>query len=237
MKRTSYFQKERTRRLVMIALFAAIAYALMLAVHIVIGGFLTLDLKDAVITLCGLYFGPIGALVISLLVPLLEMVTVSSTGFYGLLMNIAGSAAFSLTASLIYKYRKTLWGAIAGLLSGAFLMTAVMLLLNLLVTPRYFGMPVAAVRKMIPGLLLPFNLTKAAVNAGLVLLFYKPPSTALKRAGVLPRGAENAETPEISRRRLVRRRVIVTACGIVLVAVSLVIIFTVLGGKIGFGKA
>ena len=174
----------------MIALFAAFAYVLMLAVHIVIGGFLTLDLKDAVITLCGLYFGPIGALAIAILVPLLEMVTVSTTGAYGLLMNFAGSAAFSLTASLIYKYRKTLWGAVVGLLSGAFLMTAVMLLLNLVVTPRYFGMPVAAVRQMIPSLLLPFNLTKAAVNAGLVLLFYKPLSGALKRAKTsLPRRA------------------------------------------------
>lgn len=224
----------KTRRMVTIAMFAALAYAVMLVVHITIGGFLTLDIKDAVMTLCGLYFGPVAALLVAVLVPLLEMVTVSTTGVYGLVMNIIGSVSFSVTASLIYKYKKTFAGALVGLLSGAAAMTALMLLFNLIVTPRYFGMPVSAVRDMIPGLLLPFNLTKAAINVGLVLLLYKSLSTVLKKARVLPRGA--VEIPQENKNPFTPRTLLVSLVGLLLVAGSLVVIFTVLHGKIGFGK-
>ena len=227
-------RKTRTRRMVAIAMFAALAYVVMLVIHIQIGGFLTLDIKDAVMTLCGLYFGPEAALIIAVLVPLLEMVTVSTTGVYGLVMNIIGSASFAVTASLIYKYKKTFTGALIGLVSGAFAMTAVMLLFNLIVTPRYFGMPVSAVRDMIPTLLLPFNVTKAAINVGIVLLLYKSLSTVLKKAHVLPYGA--VEIPEQTKPAFTLRTLAVSLAGLVLIIASLVVIFTVLGGKIGFGK-
>ena len=112
-------RREATRRMVMIGLFSAMAYVVMLLLHIKVS-FLTLDVKDAVITLCGLYFGPVSALIISVLVPLLEFITVSTTGVYGLIMNILGSVSFSVTVSLIYKYKKTLWGAMLALFTGAF---------------------------------------------------------------------------------------------------------------------
>ena len=88
------------RRIVLIALFGALSYALMLLVHFRVG-FLTLDLKDAIITLAGLYFGPSAALILSVLVPLIEMVSVSDTQIYGFVMNFLGSASLSVTASLI----------------------------------------------------------------------------------------------------------------------------------------
>ena len=121
--KTNLQKKDAIRRMVIIAMFTAMAYVAMLVIHIKVS-FLTLDVKDAVITLCGLYFGPASAVIISLLVPLIEMITVSTTGVYGLIMNILGSLAFSVTASLIYKYKKNMWGAVAGLVSGAVLMTA-----------------------------------------------------------------------------------------------------------------
>jgi len=223
---------ERTRRMVTIAMFAALAYVVMLAIHIKIGGFLTLDVKDAVMTLCGLYFGPAAALIIAVLVPLLEMVTVSETGWYGFVMNTIGSASFAVTASLIYKYKKTFFGAIIGLLSGAAAMVAVMLPLNLIITPLYWGMPVAAVRAIIPTLLLPFNVTKAAINVGIVLLLYKSLSTVLKKAHVLPYGA--VEIPEQTRPAFSVRTLIVSLAGLVLVIASLIVIFNVMHGEIGF---
>ena len=228
-------RRDRTRRMVIIAMFAALAYVVLLAVHIKIGGFLTLDIKDAVMTLCGLYFGPAAALIIAVLVPLLEMVTVSTTGVYGLVMNIIGSVAFSVTASLIYKYKKTFAGALIGLLAGSFAMTAVMLLFNLIVTPRYFGMPVSAVRDMIPTLLLPFNVTKAAINVGIVLLLYKSLSTVLKKAHILPHGAIENPTADKEGNSIVRT-LAVSVAGLVFIIASLVVIFTVLHGQIGFWK-
>ena len=115
------------RRMIILALFTALAYVVMLMIHFPIA-FLTLDVKDAIITLCGLSFGPLSALFISVVVPFLELIGGSPTGIYGFAMNVLGSATFSVTASLIYKYKKSFLGAIVGLVSGVFALTAVMLL-------------------------------------------------------------------------------------------------------------
>ena len=217
---------ERLRRIVLIALFGAISYVLMLFVHFPVM-FLTLDLKDAVIALCGLYFGPLSALTLSVLVPLLEFVTVSDTGVYGLVMNFLGSATFSVTASLIYKYKKSLWGAIAGLFSAVAATVAVMVAFNLLVTPYYMGVAVAEVQALIPVLLLPFNVVKAVFNAAMVLLFYKPISGVMQRAGVLPRSSHPY--------RFDLRSCLIMLAALALIALSLVVIIVVLHGKITLG--
>lgn len=229
--------------MVMLAMFTAMAYVVMLLIHIKVA-FLTLDVKDAVITLCGLYFGPVSALIISVLVPLLELITVSTTGVYGLIMNILGSVSFSVTASLIYKYKKTLWGAFLALFSGAFAMVAVMLLANLFITPLFMaanGMTTASVREMIPTLLFPFNALKATVNVGIVLLLYKTVSRVLRKAGFLPRGAMPIKATEGAGETYTQKSgkylttLLVTVVATLLVSVSLVLIFTVLGGKFDFG--
>lgn len=233
MKTTKNAQK--IRRMVALGMFAAMAYVAMLVIHIKVS-FLTLDVKDAVITLCGLYFGPLSALIISVIVPLIELITVSDTGLYGLIMNILGSVSFSVTASLIYKWKKSFSGAILALASAAFVMTGVMMLGNLLITPYFMGVDVATVRGMIPTLLLPFNLLKAIVNVGVVLLLYKHLSTALRKAGFLPRRAVS-QTAQGSAFKPSRVRILlVTLAAVLLIVGSLLIIFLVLGGNIGFGK-
>ncbi len=225
---------QKIRRMVIVAMFAAMAYAAMLVIHIKVS-FLTMDVKDAVITLCGLYFGPVSALFISVLVPLLELITVSDTGPYGLVMNILGSVSFSVTASLIYKWKKSFFGAIAALLAAAFAMTGVMLIANLLITPYYMGVSAADVRALIPTLLLPFNALKALVNVGVVLLLYKHLSRALRKAGVLQKRTESVAQPAAPTARY--RSLFVTLVAIALIAASLVVIFTVLGGSFGLGVA
>ena len=214
------------RRIVLIALFGALSYALMLLVHFPIA-FLTLDVKDVIITLAGLYFGPSAALILSVMVPLLEWITVSDTGVYGFVMNFLGSATFSVTASLLYRWRKSFFGAILGLCCGVAAMVAMMMAFNLLVTPFYLGAPVSEVQKLIPTLLLPFNAVKGVFNASLVLLFYKPISGVMQRAGVIPR----SEHPF----RFDLRTVLVTVCALLLIVGSLVVIFGVLGGRFSFG--
>ena len=216
----------RLRRLVGVALFTALAYVVMLLIHFPVS-FLTLDVKDAVITLCGLCFGPISALVSSVIVALVEMLTVSSTGVYGFVMNAIGTATFSVTVSLIYKYKKSFFGAIVGLLSGILAMTAVMMVFNLVVTPWYMHVEVAQVRNMIPTLLLPFNLVKATFNAAVVLLLYKPVSNVLQKTGFLPKSEATLKFD--------RRTILVTVAAIVLMVASIILIFQVLGGTFKFG--
>ena len=125
---------QKIKMLCMAALFCALAYASTFIMHIKVG-FLTFDIKDAVVTIAGLLFGPIYALVISVTVALLEFISMGETGFWGLLMDVLSTATFSVTCALIYKYKKNLWGAIAGLLASILAMTAVMVLGNIFITP------------------------------------------------------------------------------------------------------
>ncbi len=232
-----------TRRTVLCAAFAALAYALMVIFHFKVQ-FLTFDLKDAVITVAGLLLGPLAALLISVLVAVLEFLTVSGTGVYGLIMNMASSATFSVVASMVYKYRKRLSGAIIGLSGAVVSLVAVMLLLNLLITPIYqtkvLGIPMTAedVAKIIPPLLLPFNAVKALTNASLVLVFYKPISRAMSAAGLLPKKRTETDpsasiaTDPIRDKRRVRISLVVTVAGILLFVGAVLFVSLVLGGRV-----
>lgn len=212
-------------RLVGVAIFSALAYVAMLLIHFKVS-FLTLDPKDAIITLCGLCFGPVWALVSSLIVALAEL-PISSTGLYGLIMNFIGTAAFSVTVSLVYKWRKNFLSAILGLVSGVLAMTAVMLAFNLLVTPYYMHVDVSVVWSMIPTLFLPFNLVKGLFNASIVLLLYKPTVSTLRRIGFLPKSE--------AKLRFDARTILVMVVAILLIAASLFVIFGLLKGSFKFG--
>ncbi len=213
----------KIKRLTAIAMFCALAYVCTLVIHLPVQ-FLTLDVKDSLIVLCSLLFGPMAGAVIALLVPLLEFITISSTGVYGLIMNVLSSLTFSLVAGVIYRYKRTITGAVIGLVSAVCSVTAVMLLANLLITPHFMGAPREAVVALIVPLLLPFNLVKAILNAAIVLLLYKPLSQILKRIGFLK---SSGNRPEVGGRGR-GRSVLVSAIALGLIAASLLIVFLVL---------
>ena len=166
-KRNSIYIKKLTA----LAVFAALAYVIHF-IHIPVS-FLNLDFKDVVMTVAGMYFGPVSGVVVAIAVPLLEFPT-SETGIYGLIMNLISSVTFVGVASLIYRFKRTLSGAIIALISAAMSMTAVMMLANLFVTPFYMGVSRGDVVALIPTMLLPFNATKSILNASLTLCLYKP---------------------------------------------------------------
>ena len=239
--------RERLRYMVMVAMFMAMTYVTMLMLRIKVPPFLTLDVKDTVTTLCGLFLGPVAALVIAVAVPMLEFF-ISDTGLYGLIMNTLGSVTFCVTVALFYKWKKTIWGAVAGLVTAALLMTGVMLLANSLITPHYLvlkmGMPFDAAKTMVSALLpttiLPFNLLKGFLNVGLVLLLYKPLSRVLRKMGVLrTRPALSQKTTDAvefsdkgDRPKAALTSVVVTVAAALLIVGALVLIFTVMKGSI-----
>ena len=131
---------EKTKKLVSVAMFAALAYGVAALCYFLpkVSGFLSLDIKDSIIVLCSLIFGPLSGFAIAVIVPVLELVTgFSATALYGLVMNILSSVTFSLVAGLIYKHKRSFYGAIIALVAGVFSVTAVMILANLLITPLY----------------------------------------------------------------------------------------------------
>ena len=215
------------KRIALLAMFVAIAYALQFVFRIKVQ-FLTFDAKDAVLTIGAMICGPISAITMSTLTGVMEFFFISDTGFWGMLMNILGSIAFSFTASILYKFRRTFWGAIVGLSCSVVVMTAVMLLSNLLITPIYTGMAVGDVAMMIPALLLPFNFAKAIFNAALVLILYKPMITALRRAKLIP-SSEKKQSWKVD-----RNTVWMVLLAIVFMAIGIGI-FLYLGGSLVIG--
>ena len=180
--------KFSVKKLTTTAMLAALSYIVMVFVRIPImpaAPFLEYDPKDVLFVLTGFLIGPVEGCVVVILVCLLEMVTVSTSGPIGLLMNVIASLCFVLPAAFIYRWKKTLPSAIIGLAVGVFTMTASMLLWNYLITPLYTGMPREAVAAMLPTVFLPFNLIKAGINMAITLIIYKPVSILLHKAKVL----------------------------------------------------
>ena len=105
------------------------------------------------------------------------------TGILGCIMNIVQTLSFACTASVIYKKKHTLSGAVIGLASGWLITVIVMLLWNYLVTPLYMGYPREAVVELLLPAFLPFNLLKGGLNASITFLLYKPIVTALRKSG------------------------------------------------------
>ena len=231
---------QKLKKLVVAAVFCALAFASMFVMRINVL-FLTFDAKDAVVTIAGLLLGPLYSLAISVAVPIIESLTLGDTGFWGLLMDLLSTMIFSCTCALIYKHKKNIKGAIVGLVSAIIAMTAFMILFNLFIVPLYTpSYTTAAVAEMVPTLFLPFNLTKATLNAAIVLVLYKPASTALKATKVLRSNtiseSDIETTPSEKKKKNLKFSLTVTAIGVAVVAICLVVFFTVLGGTISFGK-
>ena len=180
---------QRIRMIVTLGMLVAIAYAVMWVCKPIpkVVGILQFDFKDMVIVIGGLLYGPLAAAASSLVVALVEMVTASTTGPFGLLMNFLSTASFCVTASFIYKRRRTQLGAVVGLTAGVVVMAAVMVLWNFLITPIYMvNVTREQIIPMLPTVFLPFNLVKGGLNMAAALLLYKPVVGALRAAKLVP---------------------------------------------------
>ncbi len=208
---------EKTRKLVTLAALAAIALVVTLVGRIAFmpaAPYLKYDPKDVIVLISGFLYGPFPAIMVSLTVSLVEMVTVSDSGIIGMVMNVMATCSFVCPAVLIYRKKSTVSGVLFGLALGVLLMTAMMLLWNFFLTPIYTGMPREAVAAMLVPVFLPFNLIKGALNAALSLLLYKPLFSALQRSGRLPKSALPVAGAAVSGVR--SRSVVLTVAGVVL---------------------
>ena len=188
----SHNRKTNVKTMVLLAVLTALAYMAVSLIRIPAVAFLKYEPKDVIIVMGGFILGPLASLIISFVTALVEMVTISETGIIGAIMNLLSSACYACTAALVYKHRRTLFGAISGLVMGCVLMVMVMLLWNWLITPLYMGVDRQAVTGMLVPIFLPFNALKALLNSALVLCLYKPLITALRKARLVktPEGKE-----------------------------------------------
>ena len=181
------------KKMVTLAMLAAIAYLAVSLVRIPVVLFLSYEPKDVIITVGGFLFGPMAAFTVSLVVSLLEMVTISETGIVGCIMNLISTCSYACIAAFVYKKQRTLKGAITGLALGSVLMVGAMLLWNWLITPLYMDVDRATVEGMLVPAFLPFNLLKAGINSALTVALYKPLSTALQKIGLVEAHAKSSK--------------------------------------------
>ena len=190
--------RNKTLRLTVTAMLCALAFLAVAVCRIPVVMFLKYEPKDVVVTLGGFMFGPLVSLVISVVVSLIEMVTISETGFIGFIMNVISTCSFACVAALIYKKKKSTVGAAAGLAVGGLVMVAAMLLWNYLISPLYMGVSRAQVAAMLIPAFLPFNLIKAGLNCALTFVIYKPLAAGLGKAGLIQVHEDiNKKTPAV----------------------------------------
>ena len=220
-------KNSRTKNMTTMAMLAALAFLVMLVGRIPMvaaAPFLKYDPKDVIIIIGGFIFGPFAAFMISLVVSIIEMLTVSETGPIGAIMNLLSTCSFACLASVIYKKKHSIKGAVIGLVSGIALMVVVMLAWNYLLTPIYMGYPREAVAAMLLPVFLPFNLIKGGLNAGITLLIYKPVVMTLRKAGLAPKStaaasAGNADSAEANGQKQAKKLgAIVTLTAILLLS-------------------
>ena len=169
-------------------MLSAAAYLLAFLGHLtpaMFTSFLRYDPKDIIIVIAGFIFGPLAAIVVSVVVSFFEMITFSTTGGWGLLMNVLSSCSFACTACIIYRRKRTIRFALISLACGVIAMAAAMLMWNYFITPIYMGYPREAVASMLLPAFLPFNLIKGSINAVITFILYKPLKKALKAAKLI----------------------------------------------------
>ena len=211
----------KTKKLVVLAMLCAVAFVISVFGTSIMPSapFLKLEFKDAIIVIAGFMFGPLASLGITVVVATIELFTVSEAGVIGMMMNVLSTGAFACVASCIYRKFRNMTGAVVGLISGVALMTGLMILWNYTMTPIYMGIDRGIVVDMLVPVFLPFNLLKGFINASLSLMLYKPLTTALRKARLMP-PSENKGNVSLWFGTVIVSAVVIATCTLIILAMN-----------------
>ena len=169
-------RKLKNVRLAKMAMLVALAVVLVMLIHFPIFpavAFLEYDPADIPILIGAFAFGPLAGVLLTVIASLIQGLTVSAaSGAYGIIMHVVATSVLVTTAGLIYRSHKTKKRAVIGLAAGSLAMVVVMFFANMVITPLFTGMPLAAVMELMPFILL-FNAVKAGINSIVTFLLYK----------------------------------------------------------------
>ena len=190
----------RIHYIVKIAVLTAIAAVIMLFEFPLpfAPGFYKLDLSETVILMGGFAMGPVAAVLMELLKNLINiLLNGTSTAYIGELANFVIGCALVVPASLIYKYHKSMKGAIVSLAVGIVTLAVAGALMNYFVLipafSKFYGLTienivgagsvvnplVSDLKTLVVFAVAPFNLVKGILCGGLNLLLYKRLSKVL----------------------------------------------------------
>lgn len=192
--------KERlftTKKLALMGVITALSvvlYFIEVPLPFIAPEFYKLDLSDIPIMIGSFILGPVAGVLMELVKNLIHLL-ITRTGGVGELANFAIGCAFVVPASLIYKYKKTVHGAIVGLAVSIVCMAIIGGLMNYFVMLPMYGVgdvQCAGLGKAISNLItdkktlvlysiVPFNLIKGFIDSFITLLVYKKLSEFIKK--------------------------------------------------------
>ncbi len=164
-----------TKKMVKLAMMVAISCVLVLLIRIPFppAPFLVYDPADIPIYITAFAFGPIAGVLVTLVVSFIQAFVLGGDGIYGFIMHFISTGAFAIIVGILYQRNKTRKNAVVALVIGIFVMTLIMCIMNLVVTPVFMGVPVEAVKTMLLPIIIPFNLLKGGINGAVTFLVYK----------------------------------------------------------------
>ncbi len=183
----------KVKYIVKIALLSALAVVIMLLefpLVFIAPDFYELDLSEAVILMGGFALGPMAAALMEFVKNVLNiLINGTSTGFVGELANFVTGCCLTVPAALLYKYRKSIKGALLGMALGIVSLAVAGGLINyFIMLPMYSAfIPLDAIidaGAAITGFIhdkftfvlfavVPFNIIKGVLCSVISLLLYK----------------------------------------------------------------
>lgn len=187
-----------TKQIVVIGMFAALSYVLML-VHFPVKylGFLEMEFSDIPAIVATLAYGPLTGIVIELIKNLIKVITASTTVGSGELANFVVSIGYILPLGLVYHKmngkRKKLFACLAGTVCMALTGIFVNYYITVPLYASFFGGQQAVIgvcAKFIPAInslgtvvilgITPFNIIKGLLISVISVLCYKVLGKAIK---------------------------------------------------------
>ena len=164
--------KTDVRKMVLMGMLCAISIVLVSALRLPFPAapFLEYDPADIPIIIGTFLMGPVCGLIITVIVSILQgIIFSSSSGIIGIIMHIFATGFYVIAIGLVSKI-KIRQSRIAAVVIGTLVMTAAMVVWNMIFTPIFMNQPFEVVKGMILPIIVPFNLMKAGINGVLALI-------------------------------------------------------------------
>jgi riboflavin transporter len=171
-------QQDKTKKMVGISLFGALAFVLMFIAFPVIPAFsyLKIDFSDLPILLSFFLYGPAGGIISALIRSILHYLQTGGDMGYpiGDAAGFLATLAYTLPVYYLLQKSKTKAGVILSLLAGTIVLTVVLSVANWYVfTPLYMNLlnfQMGPIKELVLAGILPFNIIKGLVISAVILL-------------------------------------------------------------------
>ena len=188
-KKSELKKRFSSRRLVLMAMFVALAYAVsFLEIPLFpTAPFLKLDFGNVFILLIAFLLGPVEGVIVCVLKELLRCIGSGSTGV-GEIANTLVTSAYILFPAITYRFHKGIKTVVWCLVAACFIGTGVALITNrFIMFPLYesfLGVDAATAFASVFWIIVAFNLIKTSLVGLLTVLLYKRLSNFLKKVKI-----------------------------------------------------